>query len=195
MTTDYSTIDEILNTIPEATAESSLNVIIVTKNASCSSLDGLGKSDGASSEKPGSPQKRKPFPVYSVVNKKFKTKDSSRDIKSSEAEFSVVEANPSLDNHQSHDPHTHSNRESTFPPPPIPPRTYEVDEIESSLNGNIDEKTGNEEELKSSGGGDNLKEDMTSSAAESDVAMFTVQRSQYNRRNSYETVDLVLPEQ
>lgn len=204
---DYSSIEDILSILPRDATEGNLNVFIVTNDpVGLSTPSGEGKSTATASEGDVT-HKTKKIPVYSVVNKfKKRQRDDADDSEVESPESSVPGGNP-IEEVASHDLKDMSCdlKLESAPPPPIPPRTYEMNQLESDQAGGDDSLKKNadksEEETVFADGGvgttpagpdlQYLEKDHNIQKFASQ-SVFIIHSASDARGHSYETVDLVL---
>ena len=205
---DYSTLDEILNTIPRNPGDGKVNVIIVTQDRASQDQNttAAAATPTLDSEVKGSDDGMGKVPVYSVVNKLKKKPKSTSDLPTVEDIDSPVSA-PGPGETWSHGNRglvfDDSWKPVTVPPPPIPPRTYEMNQLKGDAG-----KEAAESSETASGGMEkdpSATDGNTTSAAGPDVVgsgefdqlqpKFTIQSPPMtgNNRHSYESVDLTFP--
>lgn len=182
---NYSSIEDIISALPtDPPKGSNLNVFIITQD-STSSLKPAGANNTSEESATQS------IPVYSVVNKNRARNDSER------------EEGPAVPENTSTPHETEAN--NAAPPPPIPPRTYEMSNIgattlpdlgdgspEEGISSTSEQAVSTEHEIYWDGVTPQGL-DLSAKEAESSMA-FAIFSTSGARRNSYESVDLVFPD-
>ena len=167
-------------------------------------------------EEPAQPaegEKVKPMPVYSVVNK-LKTKSGSKENLDGGPDADDFGFSLSIGDDQKMDNVLQNLQESiddlskydSVPPPPVPPRTYEMEELEAKSVAQPDtEKGGGTESLSGTNAKAPAASDATETAggatppvpeasSEIEAALFALKNFSSVPKNPYEEVDLVIPE-
>lgn len=184
---DYSSIEDIFNILPREATGGNLNVFIVASNG----LNAAGEPKNTDRDsRDATTPKRKKIPAYSVVNKK-----RPRNPEDAEPEFTLQEEG------MSHD--IQANDIELAPPPPIPPRSYEMTKLESNTPdlSKVDAK----KDIPRSEDGELVPTKVDENGATTLSLDFTAQEAasatnnptfapRGARRYSYESVDLGFPE-